>query len=282
MHDSTHLRDNVDSWTLVQNQITFLDCKARNGASFNADEKEFLVNLYEAMWWGARVRGYKEAGQLADAYVNGGGQVVMISSAAYEGSTIVKTAQDVMKAVLAEHYAKSDAALTIRSTDQAVRTKIRELRRKKRFNQASEGELYANGILKAEENNLRLKYADNRFELQAASRRTGATSNAKTVDITWKVESKYDFESYESKPGDITVLPVVHPGTKTSTPAEAQKLLAEVFPEYMRVGGQYQSELVLPDGLSKYMVKEGVAKEFTYIATWTGTLEVRLPPKPGK
>ena len=206
----------------------------------------------------------------------------MISSAPYEGSTVVKAAQDVMKAVLAEHYAKSDSALTIRSTDAAVRIKIRELRSKKRFNQATEGELYANGILKSEENNPRLKFADNRFELQAASRRIGATSNVKTVGITWKVESEYDFESYESKPGDITLLPVVHPGTKTSTPQEAQRLLAEVFPEYMRVGGQYQNQLVLPDGLSKYMVKQGVAKEFTYIATWTGTLEVRLASKPAQ
>ena len=59
-----HIRDSVDSWTLVQNQITFLDCKARNGESFNSDEKEFLVNLFEAMWWERASADTKKLGNL--------------------------------------------------------------------------------------------------------------------------------------------------------------------------------------------------------------------------
>jgi hypothetical protein len=31
--------DDASSFALVQNQITFLDCKARNGRAFNDDEK---------------------------------------------------------------------------------------------------------------------------------------------------------------------------------------------------------------------------------------------------
>jgi hypothetical protein len=141
--------------------------------------------------------------------------------------------------------------------------------------------LYANGILKAEESNPRLKFADNRFALQASAKLAQQSPTENTIEITWKIESLYDFASYETKPDDLSTVPVVFPPSKTSTPQEVQRLLAEIFPSYMKLDGRYSDRLVLPDGLSKYMVQQGVAKEFTYTVSWLERLTV-APPKEAK
>jgi len=269
---NVHVLDSVSSFKLIQNQIIYLDCKARNNEKFDKKEKEFLKNLFEVMWLGGKIRGFSEAAALADAYVNGNGKTLRISVEVYKTSKIVQITQGLMKEAVKEHFSSTkDASLSFKSTDQFLKTKIAQFRKTKRFNQQTEGELYANGILKAEETNKRLFYADNRFDLQLFANKSG-DSNGK-INLRWKVEGIYDFEPYNKRPWDITRLPVVHPGTKKKSQEEVQKLLSEIFPEYMKVMGRYLNGLLLPDGLSNYMVNQGVAKPFTYYSEWSETLD---------
>lgn len=269
-----HVLDSVSSFKLIQNQIIYLDCKARNAQSFDSKEKEFLRNLFEVMWWGGKIRGFSEAAALADAYVNGNGKTLKISAEVYKTSKIVQSTQELMKEAAKGYFdTTNNTSLNLKSTDNLLKQKIAQLRKKKKFNQQIEGELYANGILKAEESNKRLFYADNRFSLQLfASKISG--SNGKMI-LRWKVEGIYDFEPYNKRPWDITRLPVVHPGTKKKSQEEVQALLAEIFPEYMKVIGRYLNGLLLPDGLSSYMVSEGVAKPFTYFSEWSEVVELQ-------
>lgn len=268
-----HYGGSTDSFKLLQNQIIFLDCKARNGKNFNKDEKEFLKNLFEAMWWGSKARGFHEAGKLADAYVNSNAAMVTMAPDMYKSSKVVQTAMKLMKDAMVDHYNKSDTPLSFKSIDKIALIKIVELRKRKRFNQSTEGEIYANGILKSEETNLRLFYADNRFYLQAKTN-IAKSGNTKKINITWRVEGKYDFEPYNKRPWDITRLPVAHPGTRNRTPGEVQNILSQTFPEYMKVNGNFVNGLMLPDGLSNYMVKQGVAKEFNYNSSWSESLDM--------
>lgn len=222
---------------------------------------------FEAMWWGSKRTGYTEAGQLADAYVNGSSSVVSIPAEVYEGSAVVQAAEVLMRATIAEHFTRRTGGLTIKSTDRTVRDRIAARRKARRFDQFSQGEIYANGVLKAEETNRRLVFTDNRFILQATATTSGASSS-KSIVIAWKVESKYDFEPYSSRPWDITKLPIVYPAARNRSAEDTQRILSQVFPEYMKVNGRYPNGLLLPDGLSNYMVSQGIARPFTYVATW--------------
>jgi hypothetical protein len=210
---NVHLLDSVSSFKLIQNQIIYLDCKARNKHGFDKKEKEFLKNLFEVMWWGGKIRGFSEAAALADAYVNGKGKTLRISAEVYKTSKIVQTTQSLMVGAVKEHFTTTKStSLNIKSTDVFFKKRIAELRKKKKFNQSIQGELYANGVLKAEETNKRLFYADNRFCLQLFASKSGGSSGK--ISLRWKVEGIYDFEPYNKRPWDITRLPVVHPGTK--------------------------------------------------------------------
>ena len=93
-----HLLNSTESFKLIQNQITFLDCKARNNQNFDKKEKEFLKNLFEVMWWGGQAKGFSEAANLANAYVNGNGGRLKISADVYKRSTIVQTTQKLSNA----------------------------------------------------------------------------------------------------------------------------------------------------------------------------------------
>ena len=62
-------------------------------------------------------------------------------------------------------------------------------------NQYTEGIIKDGGILQAEQNNQRLKYADNRFELIA----TVTDVRDDFVIISGLLLSKYDFMSYENR-----------------------------------------------------------------------------------
>lgn len=45
----------------LQDALDYLACKAKTKVDFTEDEKEFLVEIYEAFWWGGKYKGYPEA-----------------------------------------------------------------------------------------------------------------------------------------------------------------------------------------------------------------------------
>ena len=96
------------------------------------------------------------------------------------------------------------------------------------------GYLVDNGILLAEQNNKRLKNADNRFGLESISQGDPKTK----ITTTWRVRSYYDFEPF-IKAHHVTHIPL---GPNLT--------------------------LRLPDGLSQYMTVIGIATEFWYYAEW--------------
>jgi len=65
--------DSKESFDLLQAEIESLTKKAKRKQSFTADEKEFLTDLYECLWYGGNYKGFTEAAELADHYVNGKG-----------------------------------------------------------------------------------------------------------------------------------------------------------------------------------------------------------------
>ena len=101
----------------------------------------------------------------------------------------------------------------------------------------TQGDFKRDGLLKAEESNLRLKNTDNRFYLQIELEKSG-----NRFISTWKVESIYDFEPFSK--GYFTNIPLGH--------------------GYV---------LKLPDGLSHYLTQIGVAQDFKYSATWNESWE---------
>jgi hypothetical protein len=101
------------------------------------------------------------------------------------------------------------------------------------MNYRTEGKMKSSGVLEAAQNNQRLHKTDGHFYLQAISK---ALPNKRMATI-WRVESLYDFEPFE-KHDYYTLIPL----------------------------GSHN--LKLPDGLSEYMTKIGVAKAFWYKAEW--------------
>lgn len=95
-----------------------------------------------------------------------------------------------------------------------------------------QGYILSNGALLVEQSNQRLKNADHRFYLWV-----NTTKNGSKFLSRWTVESIYDFEPFDK--GFITDIPL----TKDFV-------------------------LKLPDGLSAYLTKIGVAKDFKYTSTW--------------
>jgi LysM repeat protein len=85
----------------MQDAIDYLTSKAKAKLDFEDDEKEFLKEIYEAFWWGGHYNGLKEAGQLANNYVNGDGNTkanpFVIDSEVYRTSKIVIATMKVMK-----------------------------------------------------------------------------------------------------------------------------------------------------------------------------------------
>lgn len=223
-----------ESFELIQNTVDYLTCKGQSGRPFTANEKEFMKELFEALWWGGTARGFHEAARLADHYVNGEGQAIKISSAVYEGSVIVKDTMTALKKYVRDQVDQKLSYTPIKSGDagfvQSVHAKALQHGR----NTQSQGRLLPNGCLLAEQANQRLKNTDNRFFLNVS---TVQNENGLFFS-TWKVESLYDFEPFSV--GYVTHIP-----------------LAEGF------------VLKLADGLSHHLTKIGVAYDFAYSATWT-------------
>ena len=138
-----------------------------------------------------------------------------------------------MKSYIKEISAKRVPLSNINTGDRAFlnSSHAKPLMRGKR-NVNTHGYILNNGALLVEQSNQRLKNADHRFYL-----RVNTTKNGTNFLSSWKVESIYDFEPFSK--GYVTDIP-----------------LAKGF------------VLKLPDGLSHYLTKIGVANDFDYISTW--------------
>jgi len=226
--------ESKESFDLLQNTIDYLACKGKLGKGFSDDEKEFVKELFEAMWWGGKYRGYVEAAKLANHYVNGGGKSLRINPDVYKKSIIVSDTMVALKAYIKGRSANNKAIASIKTNDpDFLRSDYAlPLKRGKR-SPNRQGYIRHNGALLAEQSNLGLKNTDHRFYLTV-----NTTKGSNNVFMSrWGVNSVYDFEPFEKN--DITDLPLTR--------------------EFV---------LKLPDGLSHYLTTIGVAKAFKYSSTW--------------
>lgn len=223
----------TESLQLLQNTVDYLTCKGKVGLDFTEDEKEFMKELFEAMWWGGKYLGYKEAATLANHYVNGGGKPIKQPSEVYSTSIIVKDVSEGMKDYIKELSDKKKQFQQLKSSDAGFKTsKIAAPLLRGRRSAENLGYILPSGALLTEQKNKRLKNADHRFILQAHTSKTGLGFRT-----TWQVQSVYDFEPFAK--GDVTHLEL----------------------------GQGMT-LKLPDGLSQYLTKIGVAKAFSHHSEW--------------
>jgi len=81
----------------LQKTIDYLTCKAKSKLIFTSDEKEYLKEIFEALWWGGKAKGLPEAAELANHYVNGDGKRLRIESNLYVSSVIVKDTMEAIK-----------------------------------------------------------------------------------------------------------------------------------------------------------------------------------------
>lgn len=193
-----------------------------------------MKEIFEAMWWGGQYHGYYEAAKLANHYVNGYGQPLSINPEIYKRSIIVSDAMEALKNFMRDKVVKNRVIAFTKTGDHDFLNSnhSRSLKRERR-SPTRQGHIFFDGALFTEQSNLRLKNADNRFHLHA--------NTSKCRDnyfmIRWSVTSIYDFEPFSKN--HITDIP-----------------LAKGF------------ILKLPDGLSHYLTKIGVAKDFKYTASW--------------
>ncbi len=225
--------ESKESFDLLQNTIDYLTCKGKLGKPFTENEKEFMKELFEALWWGGQYHGFKEAARLADHYVNGEGKPLSINPQVYQESVIVKDAMSAMKSYMKELSAKRASISGLKTSDiKFLNSKYAATLKQGRRSVAKQGYILSDGALLVEQSNQRLKNADHRFHLWVST-----SKNAINYTSRWKVESDYDFEPFSK--GYVTDIP-----------------LAKGF------------VLKLPDGLSHYLTKIGVAKDFKYSSTW--------------
>ena len=221
----------------LQDAIDYLTCKAKSKLEFNDDEKEYLKEIYEAFWWGGKYKGYSEAAQLANYYVNGAGNgpesPLIIDSEVYQTSKIVIATMDALKKFIVEQRKDSKPFFSLKCDNLVFRSKS-YAKKLTTMNYRTEGKMKSNGVLEAAQENQRLHKTDGHFYLKAIST-VIPNVGIKTI---WRIDSLYDFEPFE-KHDYYTHLPL---GKHT---------------------------LVLSDGLSEYMTKIGVAKAFWYRAEWS-------------
>ncbi len=225
-----------DSFRLLQNTIDYLECKARQNKDFTKEEKVFMKKIFECFWWGGQYHGYKEAAKLADHYVNGNGKKLKINEDVYRTSVIVNDTCSAIKNYLRARNENNKFISTITTANQDfINSKYAALLKSGKRNVSTQGYMLNNGCLLAEQNNQRLKNADNRFYLHASTIKA-----AGYFTTTWRVESIYDFEPFASNKDYVTHIPL---------------------------SGSYT--LKIPDGLSHYLTTINVARNFDYYAEWT-------------
>lgn len=227
----------------LQDALHYLACKAQANTlgqnyKFTDDDKELLIELYEAFWWGGRYKGLPEAAKLADYYVNGDGSLLKINSEVYENSIVVKETMKAMKLYILELRKKKVFYMKLKCSNPGFMAK--SYAKKLRYlNFRTEGKMKSNGVLEAAQNDQRLHKADGHFYLEA----TSIALPNKKIKTTWSVDSVYDFEPFEK----------------------------QMYYSEIPLG---KFDLVLYDGLSEYMVRLGIAKVFSYRAEWSEIWDV--------
>ncbi len=227
------------SFDLMQATINYLSCKAQINMPFSQIEKTFLIELYESFWWGGHAKGMPEAARLANHYVNGNGVTVKMDSRPYEKSVVVQDTMKAMKAYIKDLAKRNEYFFSLKTDNPKFRRSqyfkplmlINDSR-----NIMTEGYVESSGRMYTEQNNFRLRYADNRFYLIANT----SEPIKNNFHTRWSVKNRYDFEPF-SKDNKISKFSLNEGKT-----------------------------LHLPDGLSEYMDSGlGIAKPFIYSATWS-------------
>lgn len=226
---------------LLQDAIEYLTCKAKMKMPFTGDEKAFLKKIFEDLWWGGEAKGYSEAAQLADHYVNGGGKSLKIDAGVYQSSVVVKDTCEAIKAYVRHLIARKHPFATVRSSDPGFlhSPQGQHVSRGSGRNINSQGYVLSDGNLLTEQSNARLKNANNRFILVAKNMRLGLT-----ISTTWRVDDGYAFQSFGTA------------SFYTNIPLSSTQILK------------------LPDGLAQYMTTLGIASEFDYWSEWTESWHV--------
>jgi len=224
----------------LQDALDYLTCKAKAKMKFYSDEKEFLKEIYEALWWGGKWEGLDEAAKLANHYINNSGNndksnPLIINADVYKTSKIVIAAMNAMKMHIKDLHSQNKTFLLLNSSNIGFRSSS-HAKPLYRMNFRTEGEMKQSGVLAGAQKNHRLHKTDPRFHLDAMSQ---LNTNGK-MRTTWSVLSEYDFEPFESK-DYYTEIPL---------------------------GGSY---LIIYDGLSEYMTKIGIANAFWHKAQWFET-----------
>lgn len=222
------------SFDLLQNTIYYLTCKGRLKKPFTDDEKEFMKELFESLWWGGKYHGYHEAAKLANHYVNGEGESLKINPDVYKKSIIVSDAMIALKDYIKERIAKNRPVALIKTNDSDfLRSSYAIPLKQGKRSAVRQGYLINDGALLVEQSNSRLKNADHRFHLHVSTKKI----SSKVFMSEWSIKSVYDFEPFEKN--HITDI-----------------ALAEGF------------ILELPDGLSHYLTTIGVAMDFKHSSVW--------------
>ena len=222
------------SFDLLQNTIDYLSCKGKLKKSFTDDEKEFMKELFEAMWWGGNYLRYHVAAKLANHYVNGEGISLRINPGVYKKSIIVSDTIAALKGYIKEKSANNKSIVSIKTSNPDFLRSDHALSLKRgQRSPRRQGYILRNGALTTEQFNLSLKNTDNRFYLQVNTTKEGSN----VFMSRWSIISIYDFEPFEKN--HITDI--------------------HLTKEFV---------LKLPDGLSRYLDEIGVAKTFKYTSTW--------------
>lgn len=226
------------SFKLLQSSVDWLTCQGKRHQTFDKTSKEFMHDLFEAFSAGGWWNDWPEASQLADHYVNGKGASISINAAVYSTSVIVRDTQAAMKQFLADTRKPGGKPRTLLSTTPTfAHSSYTKVLRSAARDQNTHGQMLANGGLLAEQNNKRLKNADNRFVLESF---TQEVQQGK-FNTLWSINSRYDFEPFSV--GHVTHIPL---GSNI---------------------------LKVPDGLSEYLTHThiNVAQAFNYSARWNET-----------
>ena len=274
---NVYLRGDRGSAAILQGAIDTLTVKAKAAKSFTDDDKEFMTELFDSMWYGGKYKGFYEAAILASHYVNGGGSTLFISAGVYVDSVIVRDTMRAMRAYLSGTDYRSQDMITLKSSDPGFLASpfAKALGRGgRKLN--SQGHILPGGTLLTEQDNARLKNADHRFYLQVTARKDGFMS---TVNwLAQGAENTYR-SSFSGLVEDLTGV------SDATVNIDDLKRLDDEYSLRWRVDSYYDFEafpttyytplplrdglvLKLPDGLSQYLTKVGVAKEFDYYSEW--------------
>jgi len=223
----------------IQDEINRLTKKAKSKEQFFQEEKDFLKALYSWIAWGGLLKWYPEASKLLRHYLNGNGQRLQINEKVYKTSVIVKYAVGEIKKIICRDVNFNG---TIRNNGEIPSVGTLQDLKRGGHEQNTKGTIRNGGYLLAEQENSRLKNADNQFPLESTS--VIKSLNPVKIKTRWYIESIWDYDSFETqkkaKKNLVTELPLPH-GKK----------------------------LKLPDGLSHYLTQIGLAQKYFYFAEWT-------------